>query len=205
MINGTAVRVGIVAALIPLTYLGANRVQASLQPPGTDMPDWTFHDLPMQLGQLARRRRRRWIRKSPCKPGPSWTRSSNAPTTTTRDTSSACMPRCSTIRPTASSIARWSAITAAGWTRLSEEKNYLQLPVELTKLPEKLTIPVSVSTWENERDNKKVHGRLLVSAWQALPFRTVGLGTQDPLVAGGQAEVARRDQSDDGNSDRRGG
>ena len=43
-------RVYIVAALIPLTWWGAGWVKAALEPPEVDMPDWTFREMPRQLG-----------------------------------------------------------------------------------------------------------------------------------------------------------
>jgi EpsI family protein len=50
MIRHSAVRIGIIAALIPLTWWGSRLVNASLEAPGVDMPDWTFAQMPMQIG-----------------------------------------------------------------------------------------------------------------------------------------------------------
>jgi EpsI family protein len=50
MTGSTAVRVYIVAALIPLTWWGARILNASLEPPEVDMPDWSFAEMPLQLG-----------------------------------------------------------------------------------------------------------------------------------------------------------
>jgi EpsI family protein len=50
MFGSTAVRVYIIAALIPLTWWGARRMDIALIPPPVDMPSWTFADMPKQLG-----------------------------------------------------------------------------------------------------------------------------------------------------------
>jgi EpsI family protein len=50
MIRSTAFRVYFVAALLPLTFGGAHLVQTALELPDVDMPDWTFKEMPMQLG-----------------------------------------------------------------------------------------------------------------------------------------------------------
>jgi EpsI family protein len=51
MLSSTAVRVYIVAALIPLTAWSAQRVGIALEPPPVEMPDWTFAAMPRQLGE----------------------------------------------------------------------------------------------------------------------------------------------------------
>jgi EpsI family protein len=52
MFGNTAVRVYIVAALIPITWWCAGKVSSSMDhPPGVDMPDWTFASMPRQLGE----------------------------------------------------------------------------------------------------------------------------------------------------------
>lgn len=50
MIRNTTVRICVVAVLLPLTYGGACLLKTALVPPGTDMPDWTFRDMPKQFG-----------------------------------------------------------------------------------------------------------------------------------------------------------
>jgi len=50
MLRFTAARLCLVAALFPIIFGGALLVGASLQPPPVDMPDWTFRELPLQLG-----------------------------------------------------------------------------------------------------------------------------------------------------------
>lgn len=50
MIRSPVVRILIVAALIPLTYGGARLVKVAIEPPAVDMPDWTFNEMPKQLG-----------------------------------------------------------------------------------------------------------------------------------------------------------
>ncbi len=50
MLGNTSVRLCIVAAIIPCIYGGAYFVHAKLEPPKVDMPGWTFHELPAQLG-----------------------------------------------------------------------------------------------------------------------------------------------------------
>jgi EpsI family protein len=50
MIGTTAVRVYIVAALIPLAWWGARRMNAALEPPEVDMPEWSFSEMPLRIG-----------------------------------------------------------------------------------------------------------------------------------------------------------
>jgi EpsI family protein len=50
MIGNTSVRVYIVAALIPLTWWGARRLNVALEPPLVDMPAWSFAEMPRHLG-----------------------------------------------------------------------------------------------------------------------------------------------------------
>jgi EpsI family protein len=50
MFGNTAVRVYVIAALIPLTWWGARRMDLALVPPPVEIPDWTFADMPKQLG-----------------------------------------------------------------------------------------------------------------------------------------------------------
>jgi EpsI family protein len=50
MINSTAFRLCIVVALMLFAYGGARLVKAGLEPPTVDLPDWTFRELPLQLG-----------------------------------------------------------------------------------------------------------------------------------------------------------
>ncbi len=155
MINGTAVRIGVVAALIPLALLCANWVQASLDPPGTAMPDWNFTDMPMQLGV--------WHGK-PAEMDAKLAVRTGAKLDTIIDRSyhddlghvvvlHAAMfddPKAGVIHSPLVCYA------SQGFKKLSEKRGYLQLPVELTHLPGTLTIPVSISTWEDEKENKKV-------------------------------------------------
>jgi EpsI family protein len=50
MTDKTSVRVYIVVALIPLTWWGARLMNAALEPPTVDMPDWSFAEMPRQFG-----------------------------------------------------------------------------------------------------------------------------------------------------------
>jgi EpsI family protein len=49
--NSTANRLYTVILLVAATYGISRLVQAETEPPETEMPAWTFHDLPMQLGK----------------------------------------------------------------------------------------------------------------------------------------------------------
>lgn len=51
MFNSTAIRLLVVAAFLPATYLVTLAVNASLALPGVQLPDWRFDDLPMKLGE----------------------------------------------------------------------------------------------------------------------------------------------------------
>jgi hypothetical protein len=157
MINGTAVRIGVVALLIPVTLLCAKWVQASLDVPGTEMPDWTFHAMPMQLGA--------W-RGIESKMDPKIAVQTGAKLDTIiersyHDDSTPVhvigMHAAMFDNPAAGVIhSPLVCYNAAGWKKLSEKRGALQLPVELTKLPDKLVVPVSISTWEDEVNSKKV-------------------------------------------------
>ncbi len=184
MINSTAVRVGIVAVLMPLAFLGANWINASLQSPGTDMPDWTFRDMPQQLGA--------W-RGEDSKMDPIIAEKTGAKLDTIiervyRDNSGhvVAMHAAMFDNPAAGVIhSPLICYTSAGWKMLSKTNSNLKLPTNLTGLPDELTIPVCVSTWENERDNKKV----VVVYWYQLGkyflFGRWDSGNQYPLGAGG--------------------
>jgi EpsI family protein len=50
MIGNTAIRIGIVAAAVVTAWLVCHGVGVSLKPPPVELPDWTFHDLPLQIG-----------------------------------------------------------------------------------------------------------------------------------------------------------
>jgi EpsI family protein len=50
MFSSAAIRVYIVVALIPLTALSARQLGVALEPPPVEMPNWTFADMPRQLG-----------------------------------------------------------------------------------------------------------------------------------------------------------
>jgi hypothetical protein len=157
MINGTAVRIGIVAALILFTLWGAGRVNAILDPPGTEMPDWTFHDMPVQLGVwrgIETKMDPRTAVRTGAKLDTIIERSYHDDSTPVHVIG---MHAAMFDNPAAGVIhSPLVCYAAAGWKRLSEKRGYLQLPVELTKLPDKLVIPVSISTWEDEINSKKV-------------------------------------------------
>lgn len=51
MINSTAIRLYVVAAVVLATYGVACFVQAGLKLPDVEMPNWTFNELPLQLGE----------------------------------------------------------------------------------------------------------------------------------------------------------
>ena len=50
MTGNTAVRVYIVLALLPLTWWAARLMNAAIEPPGVDMPEWSFAEMPRLLG-----------------------------------------------------------------------------------------------------------------------------------------------------------
>ena len=51
MMNSTTVRLYLVAGIVLATYGVAWLVKAGLEPPEVAMPDWTFNDMPLQLGK----------------------------------------------------------------------------------------------------------------------------------------------------------
>ncbi len=84
---------------------------------------------------------------------------------------------------------------AAGWTRLSESRKLLHL-----NFPDKseLALPVSISRWENEKDNRKVMVVYWFQLGEHFLFGRWDLGMKIRWSLSGQAEMARADQSDDG-------
>ena len=48
--NGAAKRLYVVAAIVVAVYAVSHLVQAETEPPDVEMPNWTFRDLPLQLG-----------------------------------------------------------------------------------------------------------------------------------------------------------
>jgi EpsI family protein len=155
MINNTAVRVGIVALLVPLTYLGANWVQASLDVRGTDMPDWTFHKMPYRLGG--------WQGEETKMDSKLAERTGAKLDTiierTYRDKQGHAIRMHAAMfdNPAAGVIhSPMVCYQSQGWKKLSESRESLQLPTELTNLPDTLAIPISISTWEYEKENRKV-------------------------------------------------
>jgi len=51
MIHNTAVRLCIVAAIFPATYGLMSQAKFGLEPPGVEMPTWTFKEMPLQMGE----------------------------------------------------------------------------------------------------------------------------------------------------------
>lgn len=49
--NSTALRLYAVVAIVAVTYGIASWVQAQVEPPGVEMPNWTFREMPLQLGE----------------------------------------------------------------------------------------------------------------------------------------------------------
>lgn len=151
MMNGTAVRLCIVAALIPVTYWGAGLVKASLEPPKTEMPDWTFRDMPIKLGG--------W-RGEETTMDPRIAVATNAKLDTIvnrayRDDSGHVISIHAAMFEDPNGVLHSPLVCyqAAGWTRLSESRKTLHL-----NFPDKseLTVPISISRWESEKENRKV-------------------------------------------------
>jgi len=146
MINGTAVRVCIVAALIPMTYWGANLVQAALEPPGCDMPDWTFHELPTQIGK--------WHGEDTTL-DPKIALATGASVIVDRayrdDSGHVVSMHTAMFDNPADGVIHSPLVCymSGGWARLSESRSNLQIS-------DKLTVPVSISRWENEKESRKV-------------------------------------------------
>ena len=149
MINGTSVRLCIVTVLIGLTYWGANWVQASLEPPGADMPDWTFHDLPIRLGD--------WVGEDTTM-DPRIAVKTGAKIIVDRayhDDSGHVISMHTAVSDNPNGVLHSPLVCyqAAGWVKLSESRKVLQLHLsDKSELP----LPVSVSKWENEKDSRKV-------------------------------------------------
>ena len=199
MINGTAVRLCVVAALIPVTYWGAALVKASLQPPETEMPDWTFRDLPARIGV--------W-RGEETTMDPLIAVATNAKLDTIvnrayRDDSGHVISMHAAMFEDPNGVLHSPLVCyqAAGWTRLSESRKLLHL-----KLSDKseLPLPISISRWENEKDNKKVMVVYWFQLGEHFLFGRWDLGMKIRWSLSGQVEMARPDQSDDGDPRHRG-
>jgi len=152
MINGTAVRVLIVAALIPITYGGACLVRTALEPPGVDMPDWTFRELPVQIGN--------WHGEA-TKLDPKIALATGATTIVDRayrdDSGHVISMHTAMFDNPTDGVMHTPLICyrSAGWAKLSEDRVNLQV---FDNLP----IPVSVSKWEREGE------KVLVVYWYQL-------------------------------------
>jgi EpsI family protein len=144
MINGTAVRLLVVALLIPVIYGGAGLVRAALEPPGVDMPDWTFRELPVQLGA--------W-RGEEATLDPEIAKATGATVIVDRayrdDLGHVVSLHTAMFDDPKGGVyhSPLNCYRSAGWTKLSETRSYLQVSDELS-------LPVSVSNWE--RENQKV-------------------------------------------------
>jgi EpsI family protein len=153
MINGTAVRLLIVALLVPLTYAGANWVQARLDPPGVEMPDWTFRDMPKTLGNW-HGEDAQLDQKTAVRTG------AKLDTIVDRvyrdDVGHAVSMHTAMFDDPKDGVIHSPMVCymAAGWKKLSEKRRYLKISGE--GVSHELSVPVSVSKWENEKDDKKV-------------------------------------------------
>ena len=152
MINRTAVRVYIVAALIPITFGGAYLVQAALEPPGSDLPNWTFRELPLQIGK--------WHGES-VKLDPQIALATGAQVIVDRayrdDSGHVVSIHTAMFDDPANGVIHSPLICylSAGWEKLGESRSSL-------KVSDKLTIPVNVSKWGREGE------KVLVVYWYQL-------------------------------------
>jgi EpsI family protein len=152
MINSTAVRVYIVAALIPLTYGGARLVRAALEPPGSVLPNWTFRELPLQIGK--------WRGES-VKLDPQIALATGAQVIVDRayrdDAGHVVSVHTAMFDDPANGVIHSPLVCylAAGWEKLGESRSKLQIS-------DNLTIPVNVSKWAHEGD------KVLVVYWYQL-------------------------------------
>jgi EpsI family protein len=155
MINSTAIRLLVVAAFIPATYFVALAVKAKLKPPGVQMPDWTFNDLPLQLGE--------W-RGQPTQMDAKITAATEAASGTTvsrvyQDAAGHVVLLYGAMFNDPAGGVYHTPINcyrANGW----QDTNDVREPLEVS---DDLTIPVDVSTWENPNGE-----RLLVVYWYQL-------------------------------------
>jgi EpsI family protein len=158
MINGTAVRVLIVAALIPLTLGGAGLVETALEPPGAELPDWRFDKLPEPLDN--------W-RGEETKLDPEIAKATGATVIfdrAYRDDSGHVVSMHTAMFDDPADGVIHSPLTcyrAAGWKRLSEDRVNLQLSYKDSA--DNVTLPVSISRWEREGDQQ-----VLVVYWYQL-------------------------------------
>jgi EpsI family protein len=149
-------RLCMVAALILLVYAGARHMQAALDPPGVDWPDWTFNDLPTQLGDTV-------VWRGQDAPGdPEVTKASGADVTVSRSYRSESGRQVSLYSAMFKDPSKgvyhspMYCYPANGWELLGKESK------EDLRVFDDLTIPVSLSVWD--RKNEK----LVVLFWYQL-------------------------------------
>jgi EpsI family protein len=154
--HNTAGRLIIVAALVVLTFAVAHFVQAGLEPPGVQMPGWTFKDMPMQLGP--------W-HGQPTKMDPEIEGATEATPGTIenreyRDQSGHAVSMHTAMFDKPGGGVYHTPINcyrANGWNHIATTREKLEVS-------DKLTIPVSLTTWEHE----KTQERIIVVYWYQL-------------------------------------
>lgn len=155
--NNAAVRLLIVATIVLLMYLGGKYGMAGLglEPRGVEMPNWTFADMPLELGV--------WRGERADDMDPNIVKASEAAPETVvnrvyRDDRGHVISMHTAMFASYHGGAYHTPMAcyqASGWENLDETRESL----EVTK---DLTIPVSVSTWERKGE------KLLVVYWYQL-------------------------------------
>jgi EpsI family protein len=149
----TANRLFVVAGLVVVTFLVAHFVTAGLKTPGVQMPDWTFSDMPLQLGD--------W-RGQPTEIDPKIAVATGASVIVNRDyqdrSGQHILMHTAMFSDPADGVFHTPIICylAGGWQKQAETREELEVS-------DKLTTPVSLTTWEGDKQQ-----RILVVYWYQL-------------------------------------
>jgi EpsI family protein len=147
--NSTATRVYIVVAIILVIYGGAHVAQLLAEKPDVEMPDWTFRELPLQLGN--------WSGEETTL-DPTIAAATGAEVIVDRayhdDSGRVIALHTAMFKDPAEGVyhSPMNCYRANGWRKLSEE--HTEVPIS-----ENSTIAVDLTTWEKE--NEKV----IVAYW----------------------------------------
>ena len=152
MFGSPSVRLYIIAALIPLTSGGAYLVNRELEPPEVDLPDWTFNEMPLQIGD--------WHGEKATL-DPELAKATGAQVIVDRiykdDAGHAISVHTAMFQDPKGGVyhSPLNCYRSNGWQKLSETSSDLQIS-------DTLTIPVSVTRWEHQND------KVIVVYWYQL-------------------------------------
>ncbi len=158
MIRNTAIRIGVVAAVVLTAWLACWALNVSLTPPPTDVPQWSFHDLPRHIGDW-RGEPTTLDRKIAEKTGA--IEDSIEERLYRDDSGHTIAMHCAMFEDPIPGVYHvpTNCYRAAGW-QLNEQYQ------ETVQVSDELTIPVLVTTWEKESERGTQHE--IVVYWEQL-------------------------------------